>query len=360
MNMYLQRGAGLFIRNRLRTVGIDLNDQTRNNRLAQLGSLDGSLATIDLSSASDSISDRLVWDLLPPELYSYLDSLRSKRITCKGNPQESWKHELFSTMGNGFTFELESLLFWALAKSCTLYSNSPCENIGIYGDDIIIPTNVFPLLHDILSAVGFTLNTEKSFYTGYFRESCGKHYYRGTDVTPFYIKQPIVNSERLMLVLNRLRAWGVVSGISDPRLYEVWLEYSRYVPTMFYGGQNLDTGYSLVTRDCPRKELRPISVKKKFFDTWEQYGRLCASLSEPEPLSSDQSFQYFIGWKDWKSLLRWSLRAPNSVKSAIEDTRVITGYAIKRNRSWMVPVPVFPQEILGTATLTSEGYGLKA
>lgn len=359
MNMFFQRGVGSFIRTRLRTVGIDLNDQTRNNRLACIGSRDGSLATIDLSSASDSISDRLVWDLLPPALYSFLDLIRSKRIS-RESPLGSWKHALFSTMGNGFTFELESMIFWAIAKSCTLYLNVDCTNIGVYGDDIIVPSEVFPLLHDILGAIGFTLNTEKSFYTGYFRESCGKHFFRGTDVTPFYIKLPLVNIERLMLFLNRLRSWGVISGVSDPRLYEIWMSYAVNIPSMYYGGQDCNTGYSLVTGHIPRKELRPITVRKKYFDDYEEYGRLCAALSTPTArINHCLANDYFVSWADWKSYLRWSADHPESAKDAVEDNRTAAGFATKRNRSWIVTVPRFPQEILGTATPPT-GYGMNA
>lgn len=101
MNMYLQKGVGTFIRNRLRSVGIDLNDQTRNQELARIGSIDGSLATLDLSSASDSVSDRLVWTLLPPKLYSYLDMIRSHYTLLDNGSLHRWN--LFSTMGNGFT-----------------------------------------------------------------------------------------------------------------------------------------------------------------------------------------------------------------------------------------------------------------
>jgi len=56
INMWLQKGVGSFIRAQLKRTGINLNDQSKNSSLARLGSLSGDLATLDLSSASDSVS----------------------------------------------------------------------------------------------------------------------------------------------------------------------------------------------------------------------------------------------------------------------------------------------------------------
>lgn len=77
INMCLQRSVGLVIRQRLRRVGIDLNDQTRNQGLAATAWRDKQ-ATIDLSSASDTISTQLVIEMLPFEWFSLLDDLRVK------------------------------------------------------------------------------------------------------------------------------------------------------------------------------------------------------------------------------------------------------------------------------------------
>lgn len=59
---------------------INLKDQSQNRHLAAKGSLEGELATIDLSSASDSISYALGCDLFSqcPQLWSQLTSCRAK------------------------------------------------------------------------------------------------------------------------------------------------------------------------------------------------------------------------------------------------------------------------------------------
>lgn len=75
-NSFLQQGVGRYIRQRLKRFGVDLDDQTINQDLARRALLDN-LATIDLSSASDTLSIGLVKLLLPPDWYQVLSDLRS-------------------------------------------------------------------------------------------------------------------------------------------------------------------------------------------------------------------------------------------------------------------------------------------
>ena len=73
LNGFGQQGIGKYIRKRLQRAGVDLTDQTRNQKLACKGSIDGSLATIDMSSASDTIAYGLVLHLLPIDWFELLD-----------------------------------------------------------------------------------------------------------------------------------------------------------------------------------------------------------------------------------------------------------------------------------------------
>ena len=180
-NMFFQKGIGDYIRARLKRVGCDLDDQTLNQRLARAGSIDGSLATIDLSAASDSNSISLVERIVPFELYRVMDDLRSPVTMLPSG--EYYTPNMFSSMGNGFTFELESLLFLSLTRAVTSLFRIP-GRISVYGDDIIAPTKCIPVLLDLLGYCGHRPNTDKTFHTGFFRESCGKHYFHGNDVTP--------------------------------------------------------------------------------------------------------------------------------------------------------------------------------
>lgn len=193
INAFFQRGIGLWIRKRLRCYGIDLTDQSANQRLARIGSLLNDLATIDLSMASDTIAYALVLDLLPPDWFNLLDAFRVGRIQM---PDGSWViQEKFSAMGNGFTFELESLIFYALLVSTC----GPDEIVSVYGDDLICPSHRFGQVTDNLKLLGFIPNIAKSFGSGPFRESCGKDYWHGTDVRPVFLKAELCDREIVRL-----------------------------------------------------------------------------------------------------------------------------------------------------------------
>lgn len=258
LNMFCQKGIGDYIRKRMRSVlRVDLNDQTRNQRLSREGSVNGCLATLDLSSASDLISDGLVRALLPESWFDLLDDCRSQAVNVDGD----WiQLNMFSSMGNGFTFELESLLFYALANAVT-YLTGTRGTISTYGDDIIVPNSCAGLLACVLHWFGLKVNTEKSFWSGPFRESCGKHWYKGVDVTPFFVRSEISDVPRLIHFLNRLRAWSEIPGtkVADPRFYAFWRRWAKRVPTALWGGRDVNSIDCLVTNHPPRMRLAKVS-----------------------------------------------------------------------------------------------------
>ncbi len=203
MNVYAQLGLGKLMRRRLWVkCGLDLADQIPNQEMACRGSIDGSLATIDLSSASDTVARELVRFLLPHEWFERLDLTRCKVGLLDGK----WlRYEKFSSMGNGFTFELETLIFWSLAVSCVqLLELDPFE-VRVYGDDIIVPSLAYDLLIESLTFCGFTANSSKSFREGPFRESCGKDFYDGHEVRPFFQKESLNEVQTLFRLANGLR-----------------------------------------------------------------------------------------------------------------------------------------------------------
>lgn len=180
VNSFLQKGVGNYIRERLLKFGIDLTDQSRNQELARVGSLSGRYATLDLSSASDTISREVVAELLPLDWWMLLDDLRSPHVRFPDGQLAILQK--FSSMGNGFTFELESLIFFAI---CSVTAG---KDVSVYGDDIIVRTEFADRTIRGLEHFGFSLNLEKSFSSGPFRESCGKDFFNGSNVRPCYVK----------------------------------------------------------------------------------------------------------------------------------------------------------------------------
>lgn len=214
LNSFCQKGYGSYIRKRLLYSGVDLRDQTRNQALAKKSSEDGTLSTLDLSMASDCLSREVVYELLPYEWSETLDRIRTNVVTLPSNMSEDMllsrgldpysypelQLEKFSSMGNGFTFELESLIFYAIAFAVVKLNDGDTASIGVYGDDIVIPVDCTQQLVESLEFLGFSINPEKSFSTGGFRESCGADYLHGFDIRPFYQKTLI--SDRTLYTMH--------------------------------------------------------------------------------------------------------------------------------------------------------------
>ncbi|DAD50642.1 RNA-directed RNA polymerase [ssRNA phage SRR6960507_5] len=215
-NVFLQLGFGGYIRQCLLRIGIDLNDQRVNQDLARCALVYG-LATVDLRAASDTITQAAVWLLLPFSWASALSRLRSTHITL---PDGSLHYlEKFSSMGNGYTFELESLIFWGLTEAVRDHMGI-AGRVSVYGDDIICPAECIPLLTRVLDWFGFELNSKKTHFRSLFRESCGKHYFAGRDVTPVYQKKPTTSEDEFYRFYNRLLYHAVDRvGVDGPYLY---------------------------------------------------------------------------------------------------------------------------------------------
>lgn len=207
-NLFLQKGIGQMIRKRLRNAGIDLDNQTRNQWLASVAQR-LQLCTIDLAKASDTISSGLVRDLIP---FDWLHALESTRTTHTEYDNQLWYLHKFSAMGNGYTFELESLIFYAMLLACDeCYGQEP-SLLGVYGDDLIVPRYLSKSVLILLVACGFSVNSSKSFTRGRFYESCGKHYFDGREVTPPYQKEEVRDLASAIRCANRLFRWALRLG----------------------------------------------------------------------------------------------------------------------------------------------------
>lgn len=206
LNGFVQKGIGTYMRKRLSRWGLTLNDQGVNQKLASLAHI-RSLSTIDFENASDTISYAAILNLLPIDWVVLLDAVRSPAFNYVGN---WYNFEKFSSMGNAYTFELETLVFYAAATAT-------CEHLGIeyetgetlavYGDDVIIPRQAVHLFSEVSSHLGFSINMEKSFIDGSFFESCGEDYLFGTPVRPFYLKKDITTLEDMYYVANKAFAF---------------------------------------------------------------------------------------------------------------------------------------------------------
>ncbi len=247
LNMWFQRAYSHQIETvLLDRFNIDLGRQPDINReLARIGSRDDSFSTIDLASASDSISLGLLRDILPREVMCLLMCLRSP-FTLLPSGDRCELH-MVSSMGNGFTFSLQTLIFScmveavysvygiALHKPIASGRSLALGNFSVFGDDIIVEKLAFQPLCRLLNICGFKVNDTKSFSIGPFRESCGADFLYGTNVRPVFIKD-LDEKHSLYSTINLLRYWSARLRIPLSRTLNYlkskveWLPIPRSAP----------------------------------------------------------------------------------------------------------------------------------
>ena len=169
---------------------VNFTDQRPNQVLAHAGSLNKSLATLDLKEASDRIRMDLVLALFPSNWGAALQACRSNStVLPDGRTVQMHKH---APMGSAVCFPVMGLTVWAVLTAAL----PPKTKVWVYGDDIVVPSEHFALAVSVLEAVHLRTNVTKSYVKGPFRESCGKWYIDGVDVTPVRLRaNPDDNSD---------------------------------------------------------------------------------------------------------------------------------------------------------------------
>lgn len=233
VNQMIQQAVGAFIEQRLeRFFGVSLKSQPDLNReLARTGSIDGSMATIDLASASDCIGLYLIDWLLPEgHLKRVIKGSRSSRtVLPDGSKLEL---NMVSTMGNGFTFPLQTLIFASAIRSVYQAMGFPCldpaKDFGVFGDDLVVRRETYDFLSKMLAKLFFQVNLGKSYNTGAFRESCGHDYYAGTNVRGVYVTS-LETPQEVCSLINRLHRWSSRHGIRLPTVMRLLLSWTREI-----------------------------------------------------------------------------------------------------------------------------------
>jgi hypothetical protein len=186
--------------NRVTAGRINFSDQSINRRLALDSSRNGKYATLDLSEASDRVLHALVFHML-----SSVPDLRDAIFACRSTNAELPDGKVirlskFASMGSALCFPIEAMVFFTIIvaqrlhrRSSSMTANtlrdSDLEGIYVYGDDIIVPVDEVEDVMYALSRYGLKVNSDKSFWNGKFRESCGMDAYDGVPVTPVYFRR---------------------------------------------------------------------------------------------------------------------------------------------------------------------------
>lgn len=231
LNAFLQQAVRLSILESvhsgpLRGSAMDLyaDGQAIQRRLALQGSADGSLATLDLSNASDNITAELVFDVFPPWVCTLLEQCRTAAFD-DGNACHTM--HIYAGMGNATTFVIETLLFTAYCQALAWRCGRKSPVVSVFGDDIVVNSE---LAADLLTYRDefFKINEDKSFIGKQtkLRESCGIYALDGRDITPVRINGLLDNYQ------GRLGASELVDRLSrstEPYQIRMWRALAEHL-----------------------------------------------------------------------------------------------------------------------------------
>lgn len=207
LNQFVQQAYNTHLRKEIERCPVmsrclALSTQVPNQNLAIEGSLTGEWVTVDLSSASDRLSTYLVECAFShrPRFLSGIMACRTPSVIIRKKRMVLRK---YAGMGNATTFPIQSYVFALVALSSMIGTNEDvslrklkalASNIRVFGDDIVIRRRYFPAFVEWIESCGLKINQRKTFSQGNFRESCGVDAYRGTKVTPIYMRHDPLQS----------------------------------------------------------------------------------------------------------------------------------------------------------------------
>lgn len=176
--------------------------------------------------------------------------------------------QMFSSMGNGYTFELETLIFAALAHAC---GGKVGQDTFVYGDDILVPTEISADVLALLRYSGFTPNQKKTFTTGHFRESCGGDFLMGHDVRPLFLKENPNGPSDWIVIANSLWDWSI--KWSMPELAAVRNSVLNLIPAEIRRCRGPKELGSLVIWDHEKSWSYVERSSQRFFRVWRPVSR---------------------------------------------------------------------------------------
>lgn len=311
LNVLFQKAIGDFIEDRLRKhFGISLESQPSVNvALARQGSIDGSFGTIDLVSASDSIPLKRILDWLGHSAVSawVLRTRSNVAVLPDGSKLEL---SMVSTMGNGFTFPLQTIIFSSVVRAVYQLMDIPERgpttgaqgfNFSVFGDDIIVRKDAYEFVCRMLEKLGFEVNVGKSFNNGPFRESCGSDFFRGVNIRGVYVKS-YWGPQQVCSVLNRLTSWSARHEIALPNTCQLLLSLGPFLKVP--PSAAVDSGLWVPFRATTPVVSNRYWFKYRFYKTkqrairlpdvdecWNPYG-LCATILNGHTMRPAPSADY--------------------------------------------------------------------
>jgi hypothetical protein len=321
--------------------GIDLTNQAPNQCLAwkgsNMGPISGSPCTIDLSAASDRIPYGLVALLFPKQWTAQMSRYRAKKVRLPDGTFHTL--EKFSSMGNALTFSLQTLIYGAVVRSILRERGLVGMQWRVYGDDIIVPYDIYDDVIARLVLFGFKINTTKSFSSGWFRESCGADFIHGTDVRPLYVKKLPSCCADLFNILNRIQLTAIRAPI-PARSYEPFfkLVLSTIPKSIRIYGDPLSNPDSCIWAPREFKRGKILTRASRTLAVPERV-RYCATLFNGYGPSANRQkpvSPFLLG--DWLSygLQFEGLRGGVAIPDGLLDIVPYAPYSIPREGGWVI------------------------
>jgi hypothetical protein len=353
---------------------IHLDDQTFNREAANHGSLYGSVDTIDLSSASDSVSIELIKAVFPPDFLYYMLATRTKRVRLPN--KEIMDVVKFAPMGSAVCFPTQCILFCTIVLYAMMLYDTHTEVGGalpegvlsessvrsfltkrvfprfdwftpfrsifecpqVFGDDIVCDSRVTDLVTHILSDLGFVVNESKSYRGSQaIRESCGEWYYFGDRITPYTYRVELSGKVltptaycSLIAAVNNAGDFGYTS------LRRTLLRYALYSPLRGVG-RSTSFGVNLIRFVSNReefgifsKDVRNPHLRRRPHKGWQLDTVFCVRPEVKQKLYPDDlerdSFEHYLYLQDVRTryyTVVQPLYTSGSVRYRPEDTRLV-------------------------------------
>lgn len=190
-SIWIQQGQRVLLeRSAVRVTNhhINFDDQTVNGSIALASSLSREYCTLDLKDASDRLGCKVV-EFLFGSHYPILSCTRMEEVILPDGRVVTLNK--WATMGNALCFPVESCVFYALARTGieVVHGSNAAREVYVFGDDIIVPSKYVAAAMEGLWVGGLLVNQSKTFYRGFFRESCGVDAFKGLNVTPLRMKK---------------------------------------------------------------------------------------------------------------------------------------------------------------------------
>jgi len=352
---YVQQGIRSYLYRKIETYWltkghINFRDQEINQRLAVIGSKTGRLATIDLSDASDRVPRSLALDMFNgnPDLRDSIDSCRSTRAQLPSGlvigPLKK-----FASMGSALCFPVEAMYFYTVCVVALLKSKNlsviasnifkVTRGLYVYGDDIIVPTAYADTVLDYLQKYNCKVNSNKTFVSGSFRESCGVDAYDGVQVTPVYVHHSRPENRRQA---SQIISWTATANLFYLKGYwrtaQLMFNYlERVVGNIPYVSETSEglgrisfLGYRSIERwnsNLQRFEIRALVPRPVYrTDRLEGYGALTKCFLDN---SGDREVPAFNR--------RWSLEFNPDYQERSQLERSALHGAVALQRRWVTP-----------------------